>query len=178
VDWDTISDVQGNPEIKALFHTEYKREGGHPDFVYWRKTFEALDIEEKTRNELIRQAMDRMMHPEKYGIEPQSEIETDTSRRVEMLIREEMELNEQPKIKHDEPRHRESTRTYGNIHHLHFEVPSEVYAIAEYRDRLDNATTMDEAEHIVSDYYKHQIEKSKRYLKENEEKPKKKHWWQ
>ena len=60
VDWDTISDVQGNPEIKALFYTEYKREGGHPDFVYWRKTFEALDIEEKTRNELIKQAIDKM----------------------------------------------------------------------------------------------------------------------
>jgi hypothetical protein len=66
VDWDTVFDVQGNPEVKALFHTEYKREGGHPDFVYLRKTIEALEIEEKTRNELIKQAMDIMMDSEKF----------------------------------------------------------------------------------------------------------------
>jgi len=48
VDWDTIFDVQGNPEIKTLYYFEYKREGGHPDLVYWRRKFEALDIEEKT----------------------------------------------------------------------------------------------------------------------------------
>jgi hypothetical protein len=35
VDWETISAVQGNPEIRALYYFEYKREGGHPDFVYW-----------------------------------------------------------------------------------------------------------------------------------------------
>jgi hypothetical protein len=69
VDWDTVFNVQGDPKIKALFHTEYERDGGHPDFVYLRKTIEALDLEEKTRNELIRQAMDRMMNPERYDIE-------------------------------------------------------------------------------------------------------------
>ena len=57
---DTIFDVQGNPEIKALYYTEYKREGGHPDFVYWRKKFEALDLEDKTRNELIKQGEEIM----------------------------------------------------------------------------------------------------------------------
>jgi hypothetical protein len=60
VDWDTIHNVQGDPEIKLLFHTQYRRKGGHPDFVYLRKTIEALEIEEKTRNELIKQAIDRM----------------------------------------------------------------------------------------------------------------------
>lgn len=171
IDWDTIFDVQGNPEIKALFHIEYKREGGHPDFVYWRKTIEALDLEEKTRNELIRQAMDRMMHPEKYGIEPHSEFETDKTKRVEMLIREEMELTEQTEVKHGGdiyPKYGESTRTYNNVYHHDFEVPSEVYAVEEYRDRLNTARTLEEVERIIDDYNKHH--------RKEQESSKKKHW--
>jgi hypothetical protein len=63
VDWENSFDVQGDPEVKALFFSEYRRNDGHSDFVYLRKTIEALDLEEKTRNELIKQAMDRMNHP-------------------------------------------------------------------------------------------------------------------
>ena len=69
VDWDTVLDVQGNPEIKALFHTEYERKGGHPDFAYWRKTFEALDIEEEIRNKLIRLAIESMVEADKDRID-------------------------------------------------------------------------------------------------------------
>jgi hypothetical protein len=47
-------------EIEALYYKEHNRRGGHPDFGYSRKKFEDLDIEEKTRNELIKQALDRM----------------------------------------------------------------------------------------------------------------------
>lgn len=49
-----------SPEIEALYYREYKRSDGHPDFGYSRMKFEELDIEEKTRNELIKQALDRM----------------------------------------------------------------------------------------------------------------------
>ena len=157
VDWETIFDVQGDREIKALFYTEYQREGGHPDFVYWRKTFEALDIEEKRRNELIRQAIDRMMHPEKYGIEPQSEIETDKSKRVEMLIREESELNEL-----EQANLRQEITTTENKYGHRFVVPLEVYSNAEYREYLNHAETMKSVKVIVDEYYRKHG----------------KHWWQ
>jgi hypothetical protein len=165
VDWDTVFDIQGNPEIKLLFHTEYRRESGHPDFVYWRRTVEALDIEEKTRNELIKQAMDRMMNSEKYAVEIPVDDLADRNKRVEMLLREENELSEQaakpvnqiiPVIKG------ETTKTYGNIYHHHFLVPVEVYTDLEYRDRLNSARTLEEVEKIIKDY-KHKN---------------KKHWWQ
>lgn len=152
MDWDTISDVQGNPEIKVLFYTEYKREGGHPDFVYWRKTFEALDIEEKKWNELIRQAIDRMMHPEKYGIEPQSELETDKSKRLEILIREESELDESQK-EQAKPLKGETTTT-GNFYGHRFVVPKEVYSNATYREYLNYAKTEKSVKVIVDEYYR------------------------
>jgi hypothetical protein len=80
IDWDTIFDIQGNPEIKALYYTEWQREGGHPDFVYWRTKFESLDLEEKTRNGLIRQGVERM--PQQFeGKSPSKE-------KVEILLNE------------------------------------------------------------------------------------------
>lgn len=60
VEWETMFDVQGNPEVKALFYSEYRRQDGHPDFVHLRKTVEALELEEKTKNALIKQVFDRM----------------------------------------------------------------------------------------------------------------------
>jgi len=75
VDWDTISDVQGNPEIKALYYTEYKREGGHPDFVYWRKKFEALDLEDRTRNDLIKQGEEILAQQSEGKSPPKETVE-------------------------------------------------------------------------------------------------------
>lgn len=176
IDWDTIFDVQGNPEIKLRYYTEYRREDGHPDFVYWRRTVEAFDIEEKTRNELIKQAMDRMMHSEKNYVELPVDDLADRNKRVEMLLREEIELSEQAAktVNKDIPvKKGVTTKTYDNVYHYHFWVPVEVYSDMEYRDRLNNARTLEEAEQIIEDYNKH-------YQKETEqEKPKnKKHWWQ
>jgi len=67
----------------------------------------------------------------------------------------------------------ETTKTYDNVYHHHFWVPVEVYSDMEYRERLNNARTLEEAEQIIEDY-------NRRYRKETEqEKPKnKKHWWQ
>lgn len=47
------------------------------------------------------------------------------------------------------------TKTYGNRFHHHFDVPVEVYSDEGYRKRLNHAKTMNEADHIVHDYYKH-----------------------
>lgn len=49
-----------SPEIEALYYREYRRTDGHPDFAYSQLKFEELDIEKQTRNELIKQALDRM----------------------------------------------------------------------------------------------------------------------
>ncbi|MCW4047950.1 MAG: hypothetical protein NWE99_10420 [Candidatus Bathyarchaeota archaeon] len=49
-----------SPELEVLYYQERKRLDGHPDFSYSRMKFEEMDIEEKTRNELIKQALDRM----------------------------------------------------------------------------------------------------------------------
>jgi hypothetical protein len=173
VDWDTVFNVQGNPEIKLLFHTEYGREGGHPDFVYWRRTVEALDIEEKTRNEMIKQAMDRMMHSEKSAVEIPVDDLADRNKRVEMLLREEIELSEQTtkNVNKNIPvKKGEATKTYGNVYHHHFWVPVEVYSDIEYRDRINNARTLAEAEQIIEDY-------NRCHRKETEQEKPKKHWW-
>jgi mannitol/fructose-specific phosphotransferase system IIA component (Ntr-type) len=134
IDWETIFDVLGNPEIKALYYTEYMREGGHPDFVYWRRKFEALDIEGKVRDKLIQQAIDKMI--EANPIPPKT-------------------VN--PQIMYSE------TITTENKYSHHFIVPTLVYLNEKYRERLNNAKTLEEVEYIISDYYKHLY---------------KKHWWQ
>jgi hypothetical protein len=64
VDWETVFDVQGNPVVKLLFYTEYRREDGHPDFEYMRKKTESLNIEEKRRNKLVKTVLDKMNHIE------------------------------------------------------------------------------------------------------------------
>jgi len=49
-----------SPEVEALYYREYKREDGHPDFEYSRRKFAELDIEERIRSSLIKDALDRM----------------------------------------------------------------------------------------------------------------------
>jgi hypothetical protein len=158
IDWDTIFNVQTNPEIKLRYHMEYRLEEGHPDLVYWRRTVEAFEIEEKKRNELIKQAMDRMMHSEKYSGRLPVDTIADRNRRVAMLLKEEIELTEKtpttistaiPVIKRD------TTVTYENVYNYHFSIPVEVYSNMEYRKRLNNARTMAEVEQIIKDYNEH-----------------------
>jgi hypothetical protein len=154
VDWDTVFDVQGDPRIKALFHFEHNRKDGHADLNYVRKEIESFNLEEKVKEEMIAKAMDRMMHPEKYGIEPCSEIETDNTKRVEILLKEENALTEQP-----ESVIGRYTKTFGNIHNHHFSVETKIYYDEEYRPKLDNARTLAEVEKIVKHYEKHHREK-------------------
>ena len=97
--------IENIPEIRALYYTEAQHEGGHPDFEYSRRKFRELDIEEERRNELIKQALDRMNHyyddveeitkpDEDESEEPKPvDAEVDRKKRVEMLLKEEEEID-------------------------------------------------------------------------------------
>jgi hypothetical protein len=154
VDWDTVFNVEGDPRIKALFYTEYRREGGHPDFIFLRKTIESLELEEKIRNQLIKQAIDRME-------------EANRKRRIERWEKE---------------RATGKTTTTENKYGYRFVVPLEVYSNAEYREYLNYAKTMKSVKVIVDEYYKKHPEAKhiakEEVTKEQQEPEKKKHWWQ
>ena len=139
VDWDNLFDIQGNPEIKALYYSEFNRKDGHPDFVFWKKTFERLDLEEEIRNKLIKQAMDKMMDSE--PVKPYTVIQPD--------------FEEIRKLKEDFDIHNRATEEAITIHNKYghrFRVPSIVYSDIEYRVRLDNARTLAEVEEIIALY--------------------------
>ncbi len=54
-------------------------------------------------------------------------------------------------------------KTYDNTYGYHFEVPIEVYSNEKYKKKLDVATTLDEVESIIQDYYcEHSKEKTER----------------
>jgi hypothetical protein len=60
VDWETQFDVQGNPEVKAFFYSEYGRQDGHADLEYLRRKIMEMELEEEYQNFLIKSAMDNM----------------------------------------------------------------------------------------------------------------------
>jgi AN1-like Zinc finger len=51
------------------------------------------------------------------------------------------------------------TQTNGNVFGHRFTVPIEVYSDEKYRDKLNKARTLDEAENIIRDYHKHRPRK-------------------
>ena len=146
--WQAIED---SPEIRVLYYTEMNRENGHPDFEYSRRKFRQLDIEEKRRNELIKQALDRMNHY--YGEveipEKPVDAEADRKKRIEILLREEREMKEPQKQDVKFPKGVETVETrYG------FVVPREVYSNATYREYLNHADNMKSVKVIVDEYYR------------------------
>ena len=165
------------PEIRVLYYTEIEgKEGqGHPDFEYSRRKFRQLDIEEKRRNDLIKQALDRMNHyyAEVEIPEKPTDSEADRKKRVEILVREERELNEPQK---EDVKSSETITTFGNFYGYRFVVPREVYSNAQYREYLNYAKTMKSVRVIVDEYYrKYPLS----FRKKDSEKPnKEKHWWQ
>ena len=171
VDWDTTFDVQGDPEVKALFFSEYRRNDGHADFVYLRKTIEALELEEKTRNELIRQAMNRMMKME--YVKESFETAEEKGKRVNLLIMEEMGINQQI-VNNLNSVKRDSTKTYDNIFNHHFSVSTEIYSNTTYKERLDKASTLEDVEQIIDEYKN----RNNPIATTKKEERKKKHWWQ
>jgi hypothetical protein len=50
---------------------------------------------------------------------------------------------------------RTETKTYGNVHGHHFDVPAEIYSEEKYSDKLNNARTLNEVENVIRDYRKH-----------------------
>jgi hypothetical protein len=54
---------------------------------------------------------------------------------------------------------RTETQTSGNVFGHRFTVPIEVYSDEKYREKLDKARTLSEAEGIIHDYRKHQPKK-------------------
>ena len=160
VDWDTVFDAQGDPKIKALFHTEYNREGGHPDFVYLKKTVEALNLEEKTRDKLIQQRIDEMMEADKKRI-----LHT-----AEAMGKLKAAFSNEAYAQNVYYKNTPTTKTYENKYHYRFTVPAVVYVVKEYREKLNAAKTLSEVGAILRDYDKH--------YRKKQGQTKKKHWWQ
>jgi hypothetical protein len=157
-DFDAIDNI---PEVRALYFTESEQlrsENGHPDFEYSRRKFRELDIEEKRRNELIKQALDRMN--QYYAEIPEKPFDTEAERKrtMEKLLKEEEEIGK--------PKSTDSyefsflagytTTTNENKYHHKFRVPAQAYSIEKYRKQLNDAKTLSEVEHILHDYYRHQ----------------------
>jgi hypothetical protein len=146
------------PELRVMFDGERNRENGHPDFEYSRKRLEELDIEEKKRNELIKQALDRMNHYYAEIPEKPIDLEADRKKRVEILQKEEEEIEKNQKL----GKRKEESELYYNPKKDSetialsngFVVPSEVYSNATYREYLDHAKTMKSVKVIVDEYYK------------------------
>jgi hypothetical protein len=148
------------PELRVLFGGEWNREDGHPDLEYSRRKFRELEIEEKRRNELIKQALDRMNHyyAEVEIPEKPIDVEADREKRVEILQKEEKEIEKNQQLGkrkgeselYYNPKKDSETIALSNG----FVVPSEVYSNATYREYLDHAETMKSVKVIVDEYYK------------------------
>lgn len=139
------------PEIRVMLDSEWNREDGHPDFAYSRKKFEEIEMEEKKRNELIKQALDRMnrYYAEAEILEEPIDVEADRKKRVETLLKEEREKEAWEKEVAKFPKEVETVQTaYG------FPVPLEVYLNPEYREYLDHADNMKSVKVIVEEYYR------------------------
>lgn len=153
--------LENHPEIRALYYFEYHREDGRPDFIYFRKKIEAQKLEEKTRDLLIKQGLDKM--ESKWRSRARRKRDTRTPKQVA----EDWERRFGT--------HKRSNQTAGNKHGMHFEVPTEVYSDPKYRERLDNAATLYEVDQIVAEYHKRD---QKEPPTEDNNKQKRKHWWQ
>jgi hypothetical protein len=164
VDWETQFDVQGDPAVKLMFHTEYRREDGHSDLEYLRNKIMEMELEEQYQDFIIKSAMDRM---NLYG-KPLRKTVVPAKEKKPQLSENEMRAT--------------AIRTYANKFKHDFPIPAGIYSIDEYYDRLNEARTLAEVDEIIDDYRncRHIIQpkheqpavKNKTILK------KKKHWWQ
>jgi hypothetical protein len=125
VDWESMFDVQGNPEVKALFYSEYKRLDGHPDFVYLKQTIEKLEREKLIQNQLIEKNIDKMVEA---NLKRGKKIPQDPVKQKIVSLQEK----------------------YGEK----FAIPSCIYSNPEYREYLDHAESMKSVKVIVDEYQK------------------------
>ena len=168
------------------------RKDGHPDFEYSQRKFRQLDVEEKKLSEAIHRAFNgenfdvcpkcgasynlyeeitycwkcgyQLKKPNKDIISElkPANVEAERKKRVEMLQQEETEIDK-PQTTKSPFGDGATAITRENRYHHHFTVPAEIYAHEEYHERLNNAKTLDEVEHIIDDY--------KHHRKEHEDKP-------
>lgn len=151
VDWETQFDVQGDPEVKAFFYSEYRREDGHPDFVYLQQTVARVQREKAIQNQLIQENIDKMA---------------------------ESNWKNGHKTPYDESNEAVAgmTKTTGNKYGHRFVVPKEIYSNPEYREYLNHAQSVKSVKVILDEYYKKFG--NKEYFKELCESMEKKRWWQ
>jgi hypothetical protein len=162
------------PEIRVLYYTEIEgKEGkGHPDFEYSRSKFRELEIEERRQNELIKQALDRMNHyyddveiPEKP-----IDLEEERKRTVEMLLKEDVEMDRIFKEREEEAKARALIPIDGreitivdegpfHIERACVTVPEEVWSNREYRNRIKKAKASREVGAIILEFYKKKVQK-------------------
>lgn len=156
-----LNAIENIPEVRALYFTEseqLKSHDGHPDFEYSRRKYTELKLEEKRLNELIKQALDRMNHYYEGIPEKPVDAEADRKKRVEILSREEREIREKPK-KEEQIKLPKGVETV--VTRYGFDVPSEVYSNATYREYLEHADNLKSVKVIVDEYYRKYPKKKK-----------------
>lgn len=149
--------IEDSPEVRALYYTEMQYENGHPDFEYSRRKFRELDIEEKKRNELIKQALDRINHYYDDALIPEKpvDVEADRKKRVETLLKEEEEIDKSRPIQG----RKITIIDEGPLHYnkIDVTVPEEILSNKKYYKRIKNAKTVKEVEAIILEYYKNKV---------------------
>jgi hypothetical protein len=174
INWDSVLDIPGIAEFKVQYYIEHKRQGGHPDLVYWRKKLETLEIEEKRRDELINQAIDRMMavsFSKPANSHDNLPIGTSYERRIWELEKALNISHEEARKKIEEQDRPFATRTYHNKFNHDFRIPEGMYDVDQYYEKLNNARTLEEVEALIDEY-------RNPHPKTVELPEKKKHWWQ
>jgi hypothetical protein len=119
----------------------------NPEIVQWAQLHAEIWLkrwkegtQEKTRNRLIKQAIDRME-------------EANRERRIEKREKEAKEIEAQ-EAEESKLRARGKITTIGNKYGYRFVVPLEVYSNNEYREYLDYAKTTKSVKVIVDAYYR------------------------
>jgi hypothetical protein len=100
-----------------LFIEIEQYQDGHPDFAYTRRRVVELDIEEQKKNDLIKEALDRMI--DYYGGVPDAEkpidAEADRNKRVEILKKEEKEIDKPKPFQKEPDRSERFSRAKGSV---------------------------------------------------------------
>jgi hypothetical protein len=167
VDWDTVFDVQGNPEIKARFHTEFKSEDGHPDFVYLRQKLEEIELEKKIQDIRIQQRITDMINsgPPKMSLEYETWLgneQHEKSKRIEQLEKEQRERMKRQKKELEKKIDR--TKWWRIDRRLKEAYEERMFEISiEKNERA----------------FEREVERASHNKKDSRNQPeKKKHWWQ
>ena len=160
-DWDVVHGFPGTTELKILYYTERNLNGGHPDVAYLRKKLNAFEIEEDLRIKVVECLIGRIANPEKYL--GSIAVGVSAGRIVNSSFVAENSFRGQSAENFNEvvfAYNEVMTKTFGNIYHHKFEVPSKIYSLETYGNRMNNARTLEEIDLIIKDYQKQLSRKS------------------